>query len=126
LVAEKLGFLSHGDAVARLQRTVRTLETMERHQPSGQFFNWYGHTTGQVLTVWPPSGAPLTPILSSVDNGWRPPSTSCATACPSYRRAPVHSSTRWILASTIGPRSIASCFITRRAPAQRHAVTTPL
>ena len=22
------------------------------------------------LTVWPPTGAPLTPILSSVDNGW--------------------------------------------------------
>ena len=26
--------------------------------------------TGAKLTVWPPSGEPLTPILSSVDNGW--------------------------------------------------------
>ena len=43
---------------------------MERHEPSGQYFNWYDHRTGEKLTVWPPSGAPLTPILSSVDNGW--------------------------------------------------------
>ena len=26
--------------------------------------------TGAKLTIWPPTGAPLTPILSSVDNGW--------------------------------------------------------
>jgi hypothetical protein len=43
---------------------------MERHAPSGQFYNWYDHRTGAKLTVWPPSGDPLTPILSSVDNGW--------------------------------------------------------
>jgi len=29
-----------------------------------------GPTTGEPLTVWPPSGEPRTPILSSVDNGW--------------------------------------------------------
>jgi hypothetical protein len=70
LVAEALGFVSHDEAVARLDRTLRTLETMEHHVPSGQFFNWHDHTTGKPLTVWPPSGEPLTPILSSVDNGW--------------------------------------------------------
>ena len=43
---------------------------MERHEPSGQYYNWYDHTTGAVLTVWPPTGDPVTPILSSVDNGW--------------------------------------------------------
>ena len=43
---------------------------MERHAPSGQFYNWYDHRTGEKLTTWPPSGEPLTPILSSVDNGW--------------------------------------------------------
>ena len=43
---------------------------MERDEPSGQFYNWYDHRTGAKLTVWPPTGAPLTPILSSVDNGW--------------------------------------------------------
>jgi hypothetical protein len=70
LVAEELGLISHDKAVARLGRTLRTLETMNRHEPSGQFFNWYDHTTGEPLTVWPPSGEPRTPILSSVDNGW--------------------------------------------------------
>ena len=70
LVAERLGIIGHDEAVARLRKTLGTLETMERHQPSGQFYNWYDHTNGAVLTQWPPTGAPLTPILSSVDNGW--------------------------------------------------------
>ncbi len=56
--------------MARLRTTIGTLETMERHEPSGQYFNWYDHTNGKVLTVWPPNGDPVTPILSSVDNGW--------------------------------------------------------
>ncbi len=46
LVAEALGFISHGETVALLDRTLSTLEIMERHKPSGQFFNWYDHTTG--------------------------------------------------------------------------------
>ena len=104
LVAEALGFVSHDDAVARLDQTLRTLETMDRHAPSGQFFNWYNHTTGQVLTVWPPSGA---------------------TAFLSSQSVPARSSTRWISASTIGPRSTVSCFITCRAQGRRRAVTTP-
>lgn len=70
LVAERLGIIGHDEAVARLDRTLHSLETMERHQPSGQFYNWYDHRTGAKLTVWPPTGAPMTPILSSVDNGW--------------------------------------------------------
>jgi hypothetical protein len=70
VVAQRLRLIGHGEAVARLTRTIGTLEHMERHVPSGQFFNWYDHRTGAVLTVWPPTGQPLTPILSSVDNGW--------------------------------------------------------
>jgi hypothetical protein len=70
LVAERLDIIGHGEAVERLDTTLGTLETMERHQPSGQFYNWYDHTTGQVLTKWPPTGQPIIPILSSVDNGW--------------------------------------------------------
>jgi hypothetical protein len=70
VVAERLGFIDHAETVARLERTLQSLETMERHQPSGQFFNWYDHTNGEVLTVWPPTGDPVIPILSSVDNGW--------------------------------------------------------
>ena len=70
VVAERLGFIDHAEAVARLETTLGSLETMERHEASGQYFNWYDHTNGEVLTVWPPSGDPVVPILSSVDNGW--------------------------------------------------------
>jgi hypothetical protein len=70
LVAEELGIIDHADTVSRLTRTIGTLEQMERHSPSGQFFNWYDHRTAEKLTTWPPTGEPVTPILSSVDNGW--------------------------------------------------------
>ena len=68
VVAQKMGLISQGKLIARLSRTLRTLDGMERYQ--GQFYNWYDHRTGAKLTVWPPSGKPLTPILSSVDNAW--------------------------------------------------------
>jgi hypothetical protein len=70
LVAERLGLIGHREVVGRLSKTIATLERMERHLPSGQFYNWYDHRTGAKLTTWPPTGEPLTPILSSVDNGW--------------------------------------------------------
>jgi hypothetical protein len=70
VVAERLGIIDRSELVARMRRTVGTLETIERHAPSGQYYNWYDHRTGEKLTRWPPTGAPLTPILSSVDNGW--------------------------------------------------------
>jgi hypothetical protein len=70
VAAEQLGIIGHRELVSRMRRTITTLEGMERHEPSGQFYNWYDHHTGAKLTTWPPSGAPLTPILSSVDNGW--------------------------------------------------------
>jgi len=70
LVAQTLGIISHAEVVDRLSKTIGTLEHMERHQPSGQYYNWYDHRTGEKLTYWPPTGAPLKPILSSVDNGW--------------------------------------------------------
>jgi Putative glucoamylase/Protein of unknown function (DUF3131)/RTX calcium-binding nonapeptide repeat (4 copies) len=70
LVARELGIIDQRETVERLARTIGTLERMERHGPSGQFFNWYDHRTGAKLTTWPPTGEPLTPILSSVDNGW--------------------------------------------------------
>jgi Putative glucoamylase/RTX calcium-binding nonapeptide repeat (4 copies)/Protein of unknown function (DUF3131) len=70
VAAERLGIIGHRELVDRLSRTVTTLEGMERHQPDGQFYNWYDHRTGAKLERWPPTGEPLTPILSSVDNGW--------------------------------------------------------
>jgi hypothetical protein len=70
VVAERLGIIGRRELASRMRRTITTLEGMERHQASGQFYNWYDHHTGAKLTAWPPTGAPLTPILSSVDNGW--------------------------------------------------------
>src|SRR3954470_16145780 len=70
LVAERLGIISHSETVDRLSKTIGTLEGMERYWPGGQFYNWYDHRSGAKLTAWPPTGAPMTPILSSVDNGW--------------------------------------------------------
>jgi hypothetical protein len=70
LVAERLGFVGHGEVVERLSKTVSSLERMERYGSTGQYYNWYDHRTGAKLTTWPPTGEPITPILSSVDNGW--------------------------------------------------------
>jgi hypothetical protein len=74
VVADRLGIITHADAVQRLKRTLGSLETMERYWPGGQYYNWYDHRTGAKLTVWPPTGLPINPpdgpILSSVDNGW--------------------------------------------------------
>jgi hypothetical protein len=68
--AQKLGLIGRRAMVARMTRTLATLERMERYGSTGQFYNWYDHHTGAKLTTWPPTGAPMTPILSSVDNGW--------------------------------------------------------
>ena len=70
VAAERLGFIGRAELVRRVERTIATLERMERHEPTGQYFNWYDHRSGAKLETWPPTGAPLTPILSSVDNGW--------------------------------------------------------
>jgi putative glucoamylase/uncharacterized protein DUF3131/hemolysin type calcium-binding protein len=70
VAAERLDLISHRELVSRLRKTIGTLEEMDRHEPSGQFYNWYDHRTGERLTLWPPSGEPFVNWLSSVDNGW--------------------------------------------------------
>jgi hypothetical protein len=70
VAAERLGIIGHDELERRAAQTLTTLERMERHEPSGQFYNWYDHRDGAKLTRWPPTGAALDPILSSVDNGW--------------------------------------------------------
>jgi hypothetical protein len=70
VAAERLGIIGHRQLLTRLTATVTTLEHMERHEPDGQFYNWYDHRDGAKLTTWPPTGAPLDPVLSSVDNAW--------------------------------------------------------
>jgi hypothetical protein len=70
VVAQDLEIIDREELVSRLSATLDTLEQMERHQPSGQFYNWYDARDGAKLTIWPPTGLAMTPILSSVDNGW--------------------------------------------------------
>ncbi|HEY8721659.1 glucoamylase family protein [Pengzhenrongella sp.] len=69
VVAEKLEIIGHAEAHARLARTLGTLSTMEKHTPSGMFYNWYDEATGKKLTTFP-GGDAVDPFLSSVDNGW--------------------------------------------------------
>jgi hypothetical protein len=70
VAAERLGIVPHAEVVSRLSATVSSLTLMERHEPDGQYYNWYDHRDGAKLTSWPPDGSALDPILSSVDNGW--------------------------------------------------------
>ncbi len=70
IVARDLGIISKSDASKRLETTLRTLGTIERHGPSGMYYNWYSPTTGAKLTTWPDSGDKVDPFLSTVDNGW--------------------------------------------------------
>jgi hypothetical protein len=71
VAAQRLGFIDKQELVARLERTLTTLEHMERYGDTGQYYNWYDHRDGSKLTYWPPSpNDEFHPILSSVDNGW--------------------------------------------------------
>jgi len=70
LAARDLQIITPAEARDRIDLVLDMLETMERHTPSGMYYNWYDPATGAKLTVWPPTGDPVYPFLSSVDNGW--------------------------------------------------------
>ncbi|GAB3597374.1 hypothetical protein GCM10027446_25360 [Angustibacter peucedani] len=70
VAARDTGVISRAEAYRRLHQTLNTLGHMERHRDSGMFYNWYDEHTAAKLTTWPSSGDPITPFLSSVDNGW--------------------------------------------------------
>lgn len=70
VVARDLGLLAPDAAADRLRTTLSTLSSMERHAPSGMFYNWYSPRTAAKLTVWPDDDEPISPFLSTVDNGW--------------------------------------------------------
>ena len=53
-----------------MAQTIDTVAKLERHEPSGQFYNWYDPKTLEKLTTWPENGSVVKPFLSSVDNGW--------------------------------------------------------
>jgi hypothetical protein len=70
IVARELGLISSAECTARLRRTLETLATMEHHEPSGMYYNWYDEATGEPLLIWPENGNVVHPFVSSVDNGW--------------------------------------------------------
>lgn len=70
LAARDLGIIKPREARERIAQTLDTVAELERHEASGQFYNWYNPATGEKLTVWPVNGDTVYPFLSSVDNGW--------------------------------------------------------
>jgi hypothetical protein len=87
VVARDTGLVSRREAHRRIARTLATLARLDRHGPSGMFYNWYDPATGAKLTTWPVDGAVLHPFLSSVDNGWLATALMVvSTAEPSLRR----------------------------------------
>jgi hypothetical protein len=70
VVARELGIISGRETTRRIAQTLRTLPTLEKHEDSGMFYNWYDPRTGEKLTTWPNDGSTVHPFLSSVDNGW--------------------------------------------------------
>lgn len=70
IAARDLRIIGRQEARDRMAQTLASVATLERHAPSGQFYNWYDPATGQKLTVWPVDGSTVYPFLSSVDNGW--------------------------------------------------------
>ena len=70
LAARDLQFITPKQARERIAVTIGSIAQLERHEPSGQFYNWYDPDTLELLTVWPEDGSTVYPFLSSVDNGW--------------------------------------------------------
>ncbi|HEX6292224.1 MAG TPA: glucoamylase family protein [Herpetosiphonaceae bacterium] len=70
LVARDLQIITPQEARERIAQTLEALAELERHEPSGMFYNWYNPATGEKLTTWPVDQSRVYPFLSSVDNGW--------------------------------------------------------
>ncbi|MEJ7794088.1 MAG: DUF3131 domain-containing protein, partial [Nocardioides sp.] len=70
VAARDIGLITARDARKRMATTIDSVAKLEKHEPSGQFYNWYDPETLEKLTTWPETGNPVQPFLSSVDNGW--------------------------------------------------------
>lgn len=70
VVARDTGLIPRREAHQRMARTLDSVAGLERHQQSGQFYNWYDPATGATLETWPEDGNPVYRFASSVDNGW--------------------------------------------------------
>lgn len=69
VVARDVGFIDDDEAHDRMATTLETVAGLEKHDASGQFYNWYDPETGAKLNELP-GGDDVAPFLSSVDNGW--------------------------------------------------------
>ena len=70
VAARDIGLIGQRDAKRRMARTIASVAGLERHDPSGMFYNWYSPSTGEKLRTFPTDGSAIKPFLSSVDNGW--------------------------------------------------------
>jgi hypothetical protein len=70
IAARDMGLIRPDEAHGHIAQTLATLATLERHEQSGQYWNWYDPANGAVLSTWPENGNPVYPFLSTVDNGW--------------------------------------------------------
>ena len=68
--ARDTGLISAREERARMTKTIGSIARLERHGPSGMFYNWYDPTTLEKLRTWPENGNKVDPFLSSVDNAW--------------------------------------------------------
>lgn len=70
ITARDLGIIGPVEASLRVGKVLKALEKLERHTPTGQFYNWYDPATLQLVRVWPDNGNTVQLFASSVDNGW--------------------------------------------------------
>ena len=70
VAARDLGVISRPRRTGGSSQTLGTLATMDRHDPSGMFYNWYDPHTGAKLHDLARRRQRRHPFLSSVDNGW--------------------------------------------------------
>ena len=70
VAARDIGLIDADEARDRMTTTLDSVARLERHEPSGQFYNWYDPLTLEKLRTWPENGNVVKPFLSSVDNGW--------------------------------------------------------
>ncbi|HEX6681492.1 MAG TPA: glucoamylase family protein [Candidatus Limnocylindrales bacterium] len=70
IAAHRLGVIGAAERTERISRALDAVGRLQTHAESGQFFNWYDPVTLEMLRIWPPSGAPIEPFVSSVDNAW--------------------------------------------------------
>jgi hypothetical protein len=68
VAARDIGLIDADEARERMTTTLESVAQLEKHEPSGQFYNWYDPVTLEKLRIWPENGSVVKPFLSTVDN----------------------------------------------------------